>query len=347
MKVALVGTGSISESIHIPVWKSLPDIEIVAICDNNDKQLQRVADKFQIANRHSSVEEMLRSNSPDIIDIATPGFTHFEIARQAISLGINTLIEKPATLSSEELKQLQEESTKKNVKVGVFQTYRFREPVLEFQDTRQKGGIGEIDRIVTMQRGSTIFALPPWFWDESKSGGILFELGIHAVDLQCHLMGPHTEVLSVTAKYDEALKFTTSIVAVVRYETGIGILDLKWLSSSNYFHHYINGSVADAIIKFLPDGFILQQSDFAPLAECIGEVKRTWNFGYSVLRKKFSAKSQMPHRIVIEDFVRCIGSDKDPLVPLSSVLPTINLAEEIRSKMNTNRLSQPIRDTDL
>lgn len=336
MKVGLVGTGSISESIHLPIWKSIPNVEIVGICDSNQKQLQRVADKFQIKGRYASAEELLQSNDLDIIDIATPGFTHFEIATKALASGVNVLIEKPAALKSKEIMNLQADAARHNLKAGVFQTYRYREPVIEFQKLKENGRIGHIDRMVTMQRGSTIFALPPWFWDENISGGILFELGIHAVDLQCHLMGPHEKVLCVKAHYEDKLKFTTSILAVVQYRDAVGVIDLKWLSSSNFFHHYISGSVADAIIKFLPDGFVLQQSDFTPLAECLGEVKRTWNFGYSVLRKKYTGKSQMPHRIIIEDFVRSIESDKQPIVPLDDVLPTIRLAEDIQSNMKEN-----------
>lgn len=344
MKVGLIGTGTISESIHLPIWKSLPDVEITAICDSNEKQLQRVADKFQIKNRYASVDEILQSQDLDILDIATPGFTHFDIAKKALQSDINVLIEKPAALRSDEVEYLRNEAIKRDLKAGVFQTYRYREPVIEFQKVKENGGIGHIDRMVTMQRGSTIFALPPWFWNEPVSGGILFELGIHAVDLQCHLMGPHEKVLCIESHYDDKLKFTTSILAIVQYRNAIGIIDLKWLSSSNFFHHYISASVADAIIKFLPDGFVLQQSDFTPLAECMGEVKRTWDFGFSVLRKKYTGKSQMPHRIIIEDFMHSIKSNKDPIVPLTDVLPTIRLAEDIQSKMKRNQESIPLDD---
>ena len=187
-----------------------------------------------------------------------------------------------------------------------------------------------------MQHGSTIFALPPWFWNEKNSGGILLELGIHAIDLQCYLMGNPKEVLHVTANYEPTLEFTTSISAIVKFEHGIGIIDLKWLSSSNFFHQYISGSIADAIIKFFPDSLTLQQSDFAPLSECIGELRRTYNFGFSVLRKRFSIESQMPHRIIIEDFIKSIETNKSPLVPISAAIPTIHLAEEIWSKAHSS-----------
>jgi predicted dehydrogenase len=86
MKIALVGTGTISESIHIPVLQSIPNVDLVAIYDSNQKQSERVANKFRIFKKFTDVDSLLKSCDLDMIDIATPGFTHFDIARRAISL---------------------------------------------------------------------------------------------------------------------------------------------------------------------------------------------------------------------------------------------------------------------
>jgi UDP-N-acetyl-2-amino-2-deoxyglucuronate dehydrogenase len=332
MKIALVGTGTVSESHHIPILQSVPNVDLVAICDSNQKQLERVANKFRIPNKFTDVDSLLKSCDVDMIDIATPGFTHFDIARKAISLGINTLVEKPATLSIREAEVLEHEASRRNLKLGVCQTYRYREPIIELQKICKSGRFGTIDRMVSMHRGSTIFASSPWFWNEKTSGGILFEFGIHAIDLQCYLMGSPKEVLYATAIYEPTLYYTTSISAIVNFEHSIGIIDLKWFSSSTFFHQYISGSISDAIIKFYPDSLALQRSDFAPLSEFISELRRTYDFGSSVLRKRFSIVSQMPHRIIIEDFIRSVKANKPPLVPISAVIPTIRLAEEIWSK---------------
>ena len=336
MKVALVGTGTISESIHIPILQSTPNVDLVAICDSNQKQLERVGNKFRIFKKFTDVDSLLKSCDLDIIDIATPGFTHFDIARKAISLGIHSLIEKPAALSVHEAEILEHEASRRNLKLGVCQTIRYKEPVRQLQKIRESGGFGTIDKMISIHHGSSIFALPPWFWNEKTSGGILFELGIHAIDLQCYLMGNSKEVLHATAIYEPTLEFTTSISAIVKFEHSIGIIDLKWLSSSNFLHHYISGSIEDAIIKFFPDSLTLKQSDFAPLSECIGELRRIYNFGSSVLRKRYSIESQMPHRIIIEDFIKSVETNKSPLVPISAVIPTIRLAEEIWSKAHSS-----------
>ena len=105
-------------------------------------------------------------------------------------------------------------------------------------------------------------------------------------------------------------------------------------------HQYISGSVADSIIKFYPDGFILQHGDFSPLSEFTGELKRIWNFGYSSFRKKYYKKSELPHRIIIENFIKCVNNGTEPLVPISSIIPTISLTEEIWCKSKILRESE-------
>lgn len=236
MNVALVGTGTIAESNHLPILFSIPDVDVVAVCDSNEKRLSRVTEKFKIKNKFTNIDEMLCSTDADIIDITTPGYTHYDIAMKSLLANKNVLLEKPATLKTIEPKELEHESKKCNLKLGVCQTYRYSEPAIRFKNIQQQGGIGNIDRIIAIQHGSTIFGMAPWFWNEDISGGILFELGIHAIDLQCYLMGDWKKALDVTIYYDKSLKFITSILATIKFEAGIGIVDLKWLSSSSFMH---------------------------------------------------------------------------------------------------------------
>lgn len=337
MKVALVGTGTIAETNHLPILISNPDVDVVAVCDSNEKRLSRVTEKFKIKNKFTNMDEMLKSTNADIIDITTPGYTHYDIAMKSLLANKNVLLEKPATLKTIEAEKLEDESNKCNLKLAVCQTYRYSEPAIRFKNIQQEGGIGSIDRIIAIQHGSTIFGMAPWFWNEDISGGILFELGIHAIDLQCHLMGDWKKVLDVNIHYDKSLKFVTSILATVKFKTGIGVVDLKWLSSSSFMHLYISGSIADAIMKFYPEGFILQHGDFAPLSEFIGELNRLWNFGYSSFRKRYYKKWELPHRTIIENFINSVRSNHEPLVPIRSVIPTIRLLEEIWTKARASR----------
>jgi hypothetical protein len=47
------------------------------------------------------------------------------------------------------------------LKLAVRQSYRYTDPTIQFQKIREGSGIGSIDRIIAIQYGCAIFALPP------------------------------------------------------------------------------------------------------------------------------------------------------------------------------------------
>ena len=53
---------------------------------------------------------MLNSTDAKIVDITTPGYTHYEVAMKALNAtNRNVLLEKPATLKTIEAKKLEDD----------------------------------------------------------------------------------------------------------------------------------------------------------------------------------------------------------------------------------------------
>ena len=57
VRVAIVGLGFGAE--FIPIYQAHPDAEIVAVCRRNKAELEKAADKYGIAKRFTSYEELL------------------------------------------------------------------------------------------------------------------------------------------------------------------------------------------------------------------------------------------------------------------------------------------------
>jgi predicted dehydrogenase len=87
------------------------------------------------------------------------------------------------------------------LKFAVSQTFRYSQPLIRYKNNQQEAGIGSIDRIIGIPHESTNFRMTPCFWNEDISGGILFDLGIDAVDLQCYLMGDWKKGLDANIYY--------------------------------------------------------------------------------------------------------------------------------------------------
>ena len=83
IKIAIVGTGGIAEW-HASAFKNHRDSEVIAACDVNDDRLNEFCNKFQIANRYNSVDELLENKEIDAVSNTTPDAFHKEISIKAI-----------------------------------------------------------------------------------------------------------------------------------------------------------------------------------------------------------------------------------------------------------------------
>src|SRR5436190_21014724 len=115
MNVALVGCGQAAAKYHLPSLKDTPKVRVVALADANRKALIRTGSRFGITNLYTDAEEMLTKNKIDILDIVTPGYTHYSLSSLAISKGVTVLVEKPLCLSLTDAHSLKQESERKGV----------------------------------------------------------------------------------------------------------------------------------------------------------------------------------------------------------------------------------------
>ncbi len=102
-KIALVGLGYIGK-IHLKILNDNPKWELVGVYDIDTKLCKDLAAQYNI-KAFSSLEEAIENS--EVLDIATPSDTHFEIAKQAIINSKHVFIEKPVTSTLKEAKQLQ------------------------------------------------------------------------------------------------------------------------------------------------------------------------------------------------------------------------------------------------
>ena len=211
------------------------------------------------------------------------------------------------------------------------QNYRFRDPLVTLRKLQQQEKIGEIQSMITSHHGGSIFARPPWLWNEEKSGGMLYENAIHAVDLQTWLMGQHRQIVGITSSYDETLNLTTSIKALVEYEhNSIGFLDFQWFASSMFFRTDIFATISDVRIKLQPDAIYISRGETGPLSDVLSDLRRVYDFGKVVLTRRFQHQSMKPHLRVVSRFVESIRKGTTPPVTIEDVLPTMRLLDEIR-----------------
>src|SRR6185436_20185471 len=71
--------------------------QVIAVADQRPERLENLSLIYPTINRVKTADEIIYDNSIDAVVIATPVFTHFELAKKALMSGKHVLLEKPMT----------------------------------------------------------------------------------------------------------------------------------------------------------------------------------------------------------------------------------------------------------
>ena len=91
-----------------------------------------------------------RADGVDVVSVATPNFTHYEITRALLEAGIHVICEKPLFFTVEECEEIAKLAEEKGLIVGVAYAYTGHPLVHQMAAMVKKGMLGDI-RIVDMQ----------------------------------------------------------------------------------------------------------------------------------------------------------------------------------------------------
>jgi predicted dehydrogenase len=200
IKVGIIGLGSISQVMHLPILSKNADVEIVGICDKEKAKTKFLAEKYKIKNYYTDYKELLKNDEITAVVVATPTDTHTEITIASLETGKDVFIEKPIARNYDEAKQINDKAAALNKKLMVGMNNRFRPDTMLLKSLLQKGEIGKIFYIKSgwLKKQST---LEKWFTQKEKSGGGVFlDHGIVLLDLSLWMLG-FPEVKSVQSTF--------------------------------------------------------------------------------------------------------------------------------------------------
>ena len=185
LKVVILGCGLISSKKHIPIFLKLGNkVKIVAICDLNLELAKNAASKFGIEKFYSDYNQMLSSETPDIVVICTPPQTHAKLTVQALESGAHVLLEKPMALSVSDCDLMIEAANKYKKKLCIMHNQIFNPAFTKAKNLLLNGEIGEfIGAHLFLSTPSDYMTSIENHWAHKLPGGVLGETGPHSVYL--------------------------------------------------------------------------------------------------------------------------------------------------------------------
>jgi len=146
VRATVIGTGKISEE-HLNFLSTTPGIELAAVCDLSPALAAFSARKFRAQAHFTDYAQMLRKLSPDVVHVLTPAQTHLAVASHCLDAGAHVIVEKPAALSSNDLKRLTALASECGRWVIEDHNYRFNRSVNAIEAVLARGELGEVREV--------------------------------------------------------------------------------------------------------------------------------------------------------------------------------------------------------
>ncbi|MCL6101496.1 MAG: Gfo/Idh/MocA family oxidoreductase [Bacteroidetes bacterium] len=193
-KMGIVGCGNRSKTI-IGALNSVPEIEIAALCDIVEHKMGQRAELIKDGPKpqfYNDMKEMLKRDDLDAIAVITPNYTHKELVIAALEAGKHVFCEKPMALTVADCNEMigAVQRSHKSLQIGTQRRHSNGYKLLvETIRTKIEGKILHSD--LFDYRGDWRVPAPDeypkgvgyWRLDQSKSGGVAYEMGAHIIDV--------------------------------------------------------------------------------------------------------------------------------------------------------------------
>jgi predicted dehydrogenase len=188
VKVAIVGIGKMG-LLHASILNTIPDVEIVALCDRSFVLRKIVKKLFKTAQVIDDTEKLTVCDINSVY-VTTPIPGHFPIVQRLLSDNVvsNIFVEKTLASSFDESRQLYElASTSKGVNMVGYMK-RFAVTFAKAKDLLKESVLGDLISLDAYAFSSDFSHIPESKRTASR-GGVLSDLGSHIIDLALWLIG--------------------------------------------------------------------------------------------------------------------------------------------------------------
>lgn len=192
IRVGQIGVGH-PHATKISVYRNSPSYEVVGIVEP-DPQLRAKAQEQEAYKGLPwlSQEQLLNDSSVQVVLVETRVRDLLSVAEASIRAGKHIHLDKPAGASFPQFERILAEAGKRELLVQMGYMYRYSPAVLLLKEFLQKGWLGEIFEVHTVM--SKVLDSPERIAKAEFSGGIMFELGGHILDLVVGILGEPEDV---------------------------------------------------------------------------------------------------------------------------------------------------------
>jgi predicted dehydrogenase len=188
VRLGLVGYGSGGRIFHAPLIASAPGVDFVGVVTRSPERRALLEKDHPGVAAFDSLADLAAAGVQGVT-ITTPAATHSDLAREAIALGLATVVDKPFALDAEAAREVTTLAADAGVLLTVYQNRRWDSDLLTLRRLLGEAALGDIRRLESrFERWDPTREMP------GAGGGTLLDFGSHLVDQALQLFGPAARV---------------------------------------------------------------------------------------------------------------------------------------------------------
>lgn len=327
IRVAVIGLGYWGPNL-LRNFLKISEVEVAWICDISKKNLSLASSGYPFLKTTSDIDTVLKDKTLDLVAVATPLETHFQLAKKILLAKKNVLIEKPMASSSREAKELM--STAKKVKRQIFvgHTFVYSEPVRFLKKMVEQDELGKIYYFDSTRINLGLI---------QKDSNVLWDLAPHDISIILYIFSQ--KPLSVRAVGSSFLRknFEELVHLFITLEKNITChIQVSWISPVKMRNIVIAGSKKMTTyndieptekIRIYDKGVSLKKGEISPLAPAY----RSGDITIPKIDQAEALQTELSH------FVECLIKNKKPISGAPEGLEVVKIIEAAEKSLRLRK----------
>lgn len=285
----------------------------------------------------SSAAEIMNDPEINAVAIATPVFTHYELAKQALENNKHVLIEKPMAASVEECTELIKLAEKHDLRLMVGHTFEYTAAVRKAKEIIDSGELGDIFYIRSIRANLGLF---------QKDINVIWDLAPHDISIMLYLLDKYPLTINAQGKAHFKQGIEDVATTTLNFAKGtIGFIHTSWLDPDKIRKITVVGRkkmlVYDDIktnekIKIYDKGV-----EVPPYYDSYAEFHFSYRYGdiYTPRIQEYE-----PLRKECEHFLECIREGKTPHTDGYNGLRVVSILEAASCSLKARGSQQTVHE---
>lgn len=227
LKVGVIGLGKMG-LLHAGIFNTIEGSVLTAVAEKKKIIINGIGKYLPHVNAYTDYEMMLGEENLDVVVITTPVFLHRPMIEKVMEYDLNIFVEKPLAKDFNECKVILKKTYDCRTMVGYCRrfmgTYNLAKKIIQNKELGKPNFFCSqffVEQALKKGKG--------WLYDqEMAGGGVLIDLGSHAIDMFHYLFGDIKKV-QVLGKSIYNTNIEDFMSSNIYFADGlVGSLDLSW-----------------------------------------------------------------------------------------------------------------------